>query len=88
MQKRKRPAGLSRRSEGDFFKMGFLFPSSGRGKPESAVILQFPPRGRLGVCVKREHDGLDTWIALADPIRKIASELNLTIWSSAETFAP
>jgi hypothetical protein len=41
--------------------MSFLFASSGERKPESAVILQFPRRGRFDVCVEREEGGV-AWL--------------------------
>jgi hypothetical protein len=76
--------------------MSFLFPSSGPGKPESAVILPFPPRGPFAVRVEREQDS-EGWLVIArnhgwvhgdrraalDDAKKIAAGYGTTVRSSA-----
>jgi hypothetical protein len=94
---------LSRRPEGQFLDMSFLFPSSGQGKPESAVIVQFPPRGRFDVRVVREalgpgwlvltHDRGHSWVhgdfnaALHDAVI-LAAGYRVAVQSSAWRSAP
>jgi hypothetical protein len=81
--------------------MTLVFPSSGEGKPESA-ILPFPPRGRFAVDVRRELDG-EGWLVLTHrghgwvhgdfnaalhDAAVVAAGYGVSAWSSAWRNAP